>query len=83
MIIQQFDHKENVNALAQSIIHEDLKMNETLIINEVQSEMKERQNDLLNQMKEQYISDEFDDEEDDTLFTSREFHRTLRFVNQV
>ena len=50
-------------------------------MNEVQSEMKERQNDLLNYIKEQYINNESDNEENDIFFTFRDNYRTLRFVN--
>ena len=56
-------------------------MNETLIINKVQSEMKKRQNDLLNHIKEQYINDEFNNEEDDIFFTSHNNYYTLRFIS--
>ena len=56
-------------------------MNETLIMNEVQSEMKERQNNLLNYIKEQYINNESDNKEDDIFFTSYNNYRTLRFVS--
>ena len=50
-------------------------------MNEVQSEMKERQNNLLNHIKEQYINNESDDEKNDTFFTFHDNYRTLRFVN--
>ena len=43
--------------------------------------MKKRQNNLFNYIKEQYINNKFNNEEDDIFFTFRDNYRTLKFVN--
>ena len=53
-------------------------MNETLIINEVQSEIKKK---LFNYIKEQYINNKSDNEKNNIFFTFYNNYYILRFIN--